>query len=342
MILGNVYQAGLGTNPARIAAVNAGVPYEVRFKTVGILGTGTIGTSLASFYASRGLKVRLFDSNSDALAASAGKVMENLRYLLKFDLVDEKTFKSAEKNLEPVKSIPELVEDVQFVHECVLERYDVKKEVFTVMDQHADASAVIASSSSGLLMTEIQKVMKHPQRSLIAHPFNPPHLVPLMELAPGKQTDPATLRTVYDFFKGVGKLPVILKKEVPGHIANRLAAALWREAVDLVASGVASVEDVDKALYAGPGIRWAFMGQHLIYHLGGGESGYKYFIEHIGVEFSKYWKGMATWTQIPEEAKKAIITGVKDSVGDTNISDLTKWRDEKLVELRKAIYGKKS
>jgi 3-hydroxyacyl-CoA dehydrogenase len=205
------------------------------------------------------------------------------------------------------------------------------------MDRVASPSTIIASSSSGLLMTEIQQVMNYPQRSLIAHPFNPPHLIPLVELVPGKQTDPEIIKTMYDFYQGLGKIPVVLKKEVPGHIANRLAVALWREAIELVATGVASVEDVDKALYAGPGIRWALMGQHLIYHLGGGEGGYEYFIDHIGREFEKYQ--MASWTKIPEDARKAIIAGVKDSLGGRSVSELAQWRDEKLVELLKVIYG---
>ena len=143
-----------------------------------------------------------------------------------------------------------------------------------------------------------------------------------------------------DVYQGLGKIPVVLKKEVLGHIANRLAAALWREAIDLVATGVASVEDVDKALYAGPGIRWALMGQHLIYHLGGGDGGYEYFINHIGKAFEKYWQGMASWTEIPEDAKEAIISGVKDSLGGQSLSKLTQWRDEKLVKLLKVIYGR--
>jgi 3-hydroxyacyl-CoA dehydrogenase len=312
---------------------------ESKFERIGILGTGTIGISWASFYASKGMEVKLFDTNNDSLDRSLAKIKENLEHLQKSGLADKKTIKKAQKKLMPVNSIADLVENVEFVHESTSENYDVKKEVFSLMDKFSSPSTIIASSSSGLLMTEIQKVMKNPQRSLIAHPFNPPHLVPLVELVPGKQTDSETIKIIYNFYRGLGKIPVILKKEVPGHIANRLAAALWREAIDLVASGVASVEDVDKALYAGPGIRWAFMGQHLIYHLGGGEGGYEYFIKHIGKSFEEYWKRMASWTKIPEEAKKAVISGVKDSLGAGSLSDFTELRDEKLIKILKAIYG---
>ena len=310
-----------------------------RIRGIGIIGTGTIGTSWATFYASQGMEVKLFDINPENLDKGLAKTIQYLNDLLKFDLADKKVIKEAPKKIQTVNCVAALVEDVDFVHESVFENYDVKKEVFAQMDELTSPSTIIVSSSSGLLMTEIQKVMNYPQRSLIAHPFNPPHLIPLVELVPGKQTDLEIIKTMYDFYQGLGKIPVVLKKEVPGHIANRLAAALWREAIDLVATGVASVEDVDKALYAGPGVRWALMGQHLIFHLGGGEGGYEYFINHIGKTFEEYWQGMASWTEIPDDAKEAIVSGVKDSLGGQSLSDLTQWRDEKLVKLLKVIYG---
>jgi len=306
-------------------------------RRIGIFGAGTIGSSWAAFYASRGIEVKLFDINPEVLDKGLAKTIQYLNDLLKFDLADKKIVEEAFKKIQTVNSIAALVEDVEFVHESVFENYDVKKEIFAQVDELASPSIIIASSSSGLLMTEIQKVMNYPQRALIAHPFNPPHLIPLVELVPGKQTDPEIIKTMYDFYQELGKIPVVLKKEVPGHIANRLAVALWREAIELVATGVASVEDVDKALYAGPGIRWALMGQHLIYHLGGGEGGYEYFINHIGKEFEKYQ--MASWTKIPEEAKEAIISGVQESLRGRSLSELTQWRDEKLVKLLKVIYG---
>ena len=309
-----------------------------RFLRVGILGTGTIGASWAAFYASQGMKVKLFDINPENLNKGLTKTIQYLNDLQKFDLADKKIIQEAQGKIQTVNCVVELVKDVGLVHESVLENYDVKKEVFALIDGLSSPSTIIASSSSGLLLTEIQKVMNYPQRSLIAHPFNPPHLIPLVELVPGKQTDSEIIKTMYDFYQELGKIPVVLKKEVPGHIANRLAAALWREAIDLVATGVASVEDIDKALYAGPGIRWALMGQHLTYHLGGGEGGYEYFINHIGKAFEEYWQEMASWDEIPDDAKEAIISGVTDSLSGQSLSDLTQWRDEKLVELLKVIY----
>jgi 3-hydroxyacyl-CoA dehydrogenase len=139
---------------------------------------------------------------------------------------------------------------------------------------------------------------------------------------------------------GLGKVPVLVKKEVNGYIGNRLAAALWREAIDLVQKGVASVEDVDKALYAGPGIRWAFMGQHFIYHLGGGKEGIGHFIDHLGrTTFKSIWEDMATWNYISDSTKTMLIEGIKEETHGKQMDELIKWRNDKLIELLKVIYG---
>jgi len=308
-------------------------------KRIGILGAGTIGSSWAAFFAGKGLHVRYYDSVPETMERAHAKIRAGLEFLRANDLADEEDCAEGDRHLEPADGIETLVQDADLIQESATEDYGVKNEVLAAADAHSPSTAIIASSSSGLLMTELQKVMARPERALIAHPFNPPHLVPLVELVPGEQTSPETLDRAHGFYEALGKIPVQLKKEVPGHIANRLAGALWREALDLVASGVASVEDVDKALHAGPGLRWALMGQHLIYHLGGGEGGYQHFFDHIGKTFEAYWRTMPSWTQIPEEARQAAIEGVEESLHGRSIAEISAWRDEKLVKLVKAIYG---
>jgi 3-hydroxyacyl-CoA dehydrogenase len=232
-----------------------------------------------------------------------------------------------------------MVEGSDFIQESVYEDYSIKKKMFQKLDSLAASHTILASSSSGLLMSEIQSVTKRPERCLVAHPFNPPHLIPLVELVPGRKTDVQVMREAYCFFEDLGKIPVMLNKEAPGHVANRLALALWREAVEIVIRGIASVEDVDKAIYAGPGIRWALMGPHLIYHLGGGEGGYRYLMDHIGKTFDVVWKDLADWTEIPEETKDMLVQGVKKSMGNKTLAEVARWRDRKIVELIKTIYG---
>ena len=217
------------------------------------------------------------------------------------------------------------------------ERYDVKKNVLRQIDRAAEPEAILASSSSGLLISELQTVMERPGRSLIAHPFNPPHLIPLVELVPGKQTAPKVLAEAKTLFESLGKVPVVLNKEVPGHIANRLQAAVWREAIDLVLKGVASVADVDKAMASGPGIRWAILGPHLIFHLGGGSGGIKHFIDQVGVSWEKLWTDMACWTSLPAETADALVSGVEEEAGDRPLQEIARWHDEKVVQLLDVI-----
>lgn len=207
------------------------------------------------------------------------------------------------------------------------------------MDEAADERVIQSSSSSGLMMSEIQKAAKrHPERCIVSHPWNPSYLVPLVELSPGDHTSQETIKKTYELMEDIGKVPVVLKREVPGFIANRLSAALWREALNLVDSGVVSVEDVDKAVVNGPGLRWAIMGPYLTYHLGGGKGGIEYLMRHIDVSKAKWLETMAKWTETPETAVEKAIKGVYelDSVRNHTYDELEVWRDSQLVDILKS------
>ena len=313
-----------------------------RIKTIGILGAGTIGSSWATFFATKGMKVRVYDVDRAVEEKGIVKTCANLDDLVEYGLVERERLSSLKRNIVSAGSMAALVDGADYIQESTAENYEVKAKVFSEMDRLAAPETVLASSSSGLLMSVIQESAKRPERCLIAHPFNPPHLVPLVELVPGKKTAPAVMDQIKKFFEGLGKIPVMLKKEIPGHIANRLAAAIWREAIDLVLKGAATVEDVDKALCAGPGIRYALMGQHMIYHLGGGEGGYGYFIDHIGKAFGTYWREMATWSEISEDSKRILVEGVLEAMHGKNAVEIARWRDEKIVGLLKVIHGKEA
>jgi 3-hydroxyacyl-CoA dehydrogenase len=310
----------------------------MKIQSIGIVGTGVIGSSWAAFYASKGFKVKMCDVDPSLCQKGLRRAYGYVELLRTQGLISEKACKNAISDMTTVNELDEAIKDVQLVQESAAENYEVKHQLFKIIDAETPPDVIIASSSSGLLMTEIQKVTRYPKRCLVAHPFNPPHLIPLVELVPGEKTDDNTISKMKSFFEGLGKIPVVLKKEAPGHIANRLAAALWREATDIVLKGIASVEDVDKALFAGPGIRWALMGQHLIYHLGGGEGGIEYFIDHLGPAFEGWWKSMATWTSLPQEAKSILVEGVNEEMRGKNLTEVSQWRDEKLIKLLKVIY----
>ncbi|MFH1302820.1 MAG: 3-hydroxyacyl-CoA dehydrogenase family protein [Planctomycetota bacterium] len=304
---------------------------------IGILGAGLIGASWASFFAAQGLNVRIYDVNQDVKRKALEIAVHNLQRLVELKLISSEASNAGQANLRIVGSMQELLSDIDYVQESVIEDYAIKADVYREFEQYAPETAILASSSSGLLMTRMQSVMQHPARALIAHPFNPPHLIPLVELVSGDQTAAATVETVKAFFFQLGKHPVVLNKEVPGHIANRLAAAVWRESLALLDEGVASVEDIDAALCQGPGLRWAMMGQHLIYELGGGEGGYQKFFDTIGASFEEYWKEMQTWTTIPESAKQKAVAGTQAYLKQKSRSEWTAWRDEKLARIQQVL-----
>ncbi len=171
--------------------------------------------------------------------------------------------------------------------------------------------ALICTSSSGLSISDIQTAARRPQRCLAAHPYNPPHLVPLVELAPGELTAPEAMRRARAFYIAVGKEPVLLTRDLPGYIANRLSAALWREAVDLVARGIATVDDVDRAVSFGPGLRWAAMGPHLLYDLGGGAHGIRGHLEHLSAVKEGMLRDLAAWTEFPAATSDLLAEGLE-------------------------------
>ncbi len=306
---------------------------------IGLVGGGTIGASWAALFTLLGHRTRIYEEQLSIRNEIYNRVERSLAILVKYHWISQRALDAALKRLVITKSLGEAVQAAAYVQESITEDYSAKIAIFREIERFCPADAIIASSSSGLLISKIQTGMQRPSRCLIAHPFNPPHLLPLVELVKGKQTSQKTVDSAYALMKSLGKIPVVLKKEVPGHIANRLAAALWREAIDLVDNGVATVEDVDKALYAGPGLRWAFMGSHLVFHLGGGEGGIEYFLNTLGEKlFPPIWKDMSTWTEIPDTASEKLKKGIGEEVGTQTMEALAAWRDERLMKLLKVLY----
>jgi len=181
-------------------------------------------------------------------------------------------------------------------------------------------------------MSAIQVSCAHPERCVIGHPFNPPYLIPLVEVVGGEKTSPDTIRRALEFYAACGKQPIHIRKEVPGHVANRLQAALWREAVHLVAEGIASVAEVDAAVAAGPGLRWGAMGPHLTLHLGGGKGGMQHFMDHLSGPFAGWWADLGNPVLTPE-LKAAIIKGVAEEAGGRSVDELAQERDRVVMGL---------
>jgi 3-hydroxyacyl-CoA dehydrogenase len=211
------------------------------------------------------------------------------------------------------------------------------------VDKYAPPDAIFASSTSGLLITEIARLSERPERCLGAHPYNPPHLIPLVEINKGEKTSEETVQRTCAFYESLGKAPVVLRKEALGFIANRLAMALYREAIDLVVRGVCSVEDIDKAVNFGPGLRYALMGPNLIYQLGGGQGGIQGLFKHTGGSVELWWEDMATWKKWPPGWYEMAQEGVNRQManrspgqGRTN-EEIARWRDDGLIEILKFL-----
>lgn len=305
------------------------------------IGAGVIGRSWALLFALRGNEVVLYDISNDILD-DALKTIEAYLKTLRSEAVikNDETINYTLKRIKITVNFDDAVRDVSYIQESVPEDLDLKKRIFKEMDAKTPSSTILASSTSGLSISEIQQDLRNPERCIIVHPINPPHLIPLVEIVPGDKTSESVVRKTYDLMSKLGKVPVIVRKEVPGFIFNRLAAALWREALDLIDNNVATVEDIDKVVSAGLGLRWAVMGPFLTYHFGGGRGGLEYFIDHLGKSFSMWWSTMATWTSIPYTAAKKAIKGVKDMevVKRKSFEELLTWRDKRLIKIVKLLY----
>jgi len=297
------------------------------------VGAGLIGQGWATLFSSAGLEVILQDVTETVLEKAVEGVKSNLIFLEAKNLLKQGEAEAALKRIKMSRLIGEAVRNADYVQESVPDHYDFKKQVFREMDMAAPDHAILASSSSGLLMTEIQKATTRPQRCVLVHPVLPVFLIPLVEIAGGEQTSRETLITTYDFMKRLGKIPVLLKREVPGYIVNRLQAALLREAIDLVDKDVVSAEDVDKAFCMGIGLRDPIVGPFLRIHLAG--DGVERFIENYSQSYRYRWETMETWTSIPPSAANKIVKGVKEMgmVRSRKLEEIKIWRDEMLVKL---------
>jgi 3-hydroxyacyl-CoA dehydrogenase len=311
---------------------DAGIPGKTieRVAVVAVVATGVIGASWAAHFLAHGLDVVATDPAPGAEQRLHAEIDAIWPTLERLGLAGGASRGRGSLRFE--SELESAVQGVDFVQENGPERADVKTELFRRLDAVLAPDVILASSSSGLAATQIQSACAHPQRVLVGHPFNPPHLVPLVEVVGGRSTSEAAVRRAIAFYAATGKHPIRVRREVPGHIANRLQAALWREAFHLVAQGVASVEDVDTAIAQGPGLRWAVMGPFLNLHLSGGDGGIEHLLEHLGGPISQWWKELGD-PELTPALKAAIAAGVADEMRGGSRRAAEARRDELLVDL---------
>src|SRR6202451_3559139 len=305
-------------------------------RRIAIIGTGVVGVSWTALFLAKGLQVVATDVAPNAEAALRKFVETAWPALKRLGLSPG----ASQSNLKFTAALAQAVSGVDLVQENGPERMVFKQKLYGQLDELLPPDIIIASSSSGLTMSEIQKAAaSHPERCVIAHPFNPPHLVPLVEIVGGAKTSEETIARATEFYTSIGQRTVRLNKEMPGHVANRLQAALAREVYYLVSEGVVSAADVDTALCWGPGLRWGVMGQLMLNHLGGGQGGIEHFFQQFTGPMTAWWKVLGQPVLTPE-VQKRIIDSVHAEVGSRSIEDLAAERDEMLlglIELRTKV-----
>jgi 3-hydroxyacyl-CoA dehydrogenase len=299
-------------------------------RRIAIVGTGVIGASWAAQYLARGFDVIATDPAPNAEGTLRKYIYEAWPALTDIGLSPG----ASRDRLAFTSTMKKALAQADFVQENGPERPDFKIKLFADMDDATPPDSIIASSSSGLTMTVIQSDCKRPERCVIGHPFNPPHIIPLVEVVGGAKTSPDAIQQAMAFYASIGKKPIYLRKEFPGHVANRLQAALYREVLYLIQQGVLTVAEADDAVSYGPGLRWGVMGPSLLWHLGGGPGGIQHFMEHLMDPLTGLMKTLGN-PDVTDELKQTIIEGVLHEAGNRSVDQLAQEENEALLGLLK-------
>ena len=299
-------------------------------KKVAIIGTGVIGTGWIIRTLAHNKIVNAYDKNSKVEKKIKEEIKRTWPYV-------RRLFKKKKLNLKNFKfftSIKEAVHKVDFVQECATENYALKIKLMKEIANYAKKNAIISSSSSGLLPTKIYSKCNNPSRGLIGHPFNPVYMCPGVEIVPGKKTKRKFILKTDKFYKSISMNPIILKKELPGYLADRLQEALWREALHIVNDGYATTKDLDRSIEDGPGLRWSLMGVFLTYHLAGGNAGMKHMLKQFGPALKLPWTKLKA-PALTAKLSSRVIKGTKSQTKGKSISKISNIRDEYLLNLQK-------
>ncbi len=299
-------------------------------KKIAVIGTGVIGTGWIIRCLAHNKKVIVFDKDLKLEKKLLIEIKRAWPFVKRLFNIKKLNL----KNFQYVTSIEEAVKDADLIQECVTENYKIKTNLMNFISKAAKSNAIIASSSSGLLPTRIYSKCKNPARTMIAHPFNPVYLCPGVEIVAGKKTKKNFLNKANKFYKSISMNPILVKKELPGYLADRLQEALWREALHIINDGYATTKDLDRAIEDGPGLRWSLMGTFLTFHLAGGKAGMKHMLKQFGPALKLPW----TKLKAPKLSKKLstrVIKGTKQQAKGKSVSAISNIRDEYLVNLQK-------
>jgi carnitine 3-dehydrogenase len=305
-------------------------PEDVR--TVACIGAGVIGGGWAAYFLARGHRVVAWDPAPDAASRLRHLVDAAWPALTELGLADG----ASTDHLTVVPTLADACAEADFVQESAPEDLDLKRSLLADIDAATPEGIVISSSTSGYGMSQMQDKCAHPERTVVGHPFNPPYLIPLVEVVGGAATDPEAVQWAADFFTLAGKSVITMDREVPGFIANRLQEALWREALHMVNAGEATVEQIDRSITDGPGLRWALQGPLLTFHLAGGQGGMAHMLDHFGPSLLSPWTRLAA-PELTPELRDAVVAGCEDEAGGRTIDDLVAERDRGVIAILRAL-----
>ena len=303
-------------------------------QNVAVLGVGVIGASWTALFLAAGRSVTLFDPASDVETSVRAYIQTAWPALEELGLTDRATPEA----LRFVGTAAEAVANADFVQENVPERLAIKHATYAEIEPALKDGTLVSSSTSGLTLEALQDGWRDPAPLILGHPFNPPHLIPLVELTANAKTGADVLGRTETFYHDIGKVTIRIRKGMPGHVANRLQAAVWREVVHMAVEGVASIEDIDKAMWAGPGLRWAAMGPTMLFHLGAGDGGLQGFCDHFRDTFNGWWDDLGD-PRLDDDVIATLVAGMAEQAAGKSPKHLSAERDRMLTAIQAAVKG---
>lgn len=301
-----------------------------------VVGAGAIGRGWASLAAAHGWHTALYDPDARAIDGAMEEIHRRVRALATLGRAERATVDAGLSRLRIGRSLLQACGDADWVLEAATEDLALKQRLFENVEQVSRPEAVVSSSTSGFPMTEVGARCRDQTRLVVTHPLNPPELIPLIEVVPGKFTSAATMDRVRGHLRSLGRIPITLKREVPGNVVGRISAAVYRECIDLVLTGVVDVDDIDRAVSLGPSLGWASAGPHLTYHLGAGDGGLGQFLQHLLVSFETWWGSLAEWRKLEPEQVRALTHLVERAYG-SKLETIRESRDRRLASILQAI-----
>jgi 3-hydroxyacyl-CoA dehydrogenase len=308
---------------------------------VAVIGTGDIGRGWAALIAAAGWPVTLYDHQEQDPGGALAEIAHRARRLVELHRADSATVERGIKLITVGRSLLEACRDAQWIIEAIQEDVKAKQKLVESFEAAAPEARVVSSSSTAVTAKQLVARATRPERCMIVHPLNPPELIPLVEVVPGPQTDRVLVELVRGWLRAIGRIPILVKKPILGNVVGRVAAAVWREAIDLVLQGVIDVEDLDRAVSLGPALGWAAAGPYLTYHLSAGDKGFAQFFQHLNHTFESVWGDLATWSRLDAEQQRTLIHNVERTY-EGKLATIRESRDRRLAAILTGLEDVKS